>query len=190
MKNLLCFLLFFSISFNVSAEWKKETYKSSKGESQTFYINSLGKNIDLVVDMQQQIVYFTHKGKVLNGVDGVKFDGVFYDLTGKGIGDSFDAVIFLRKGYISDKWVELSVAKKIEINVDYFRLGNKVHAFYASKSLKELFPKDFPSPLSISETDKCKDIENLKDRANKIGNHAGVQAYENEYKDCLNNMSK
>lgn len=141
------FLISSIFAFNqiANAEWKKEVHKTFSGETTTYYVNKASNGAEIVVDMQQDHIAFVHRKTTINYVKGIKLDGTFYKETGKsGGGDDFSDAVFMSKSYSKEVWEKFLDAKKIEVNVEYFRLGDKVSTFNSTKSLRILFPREFP----------------------------------------------
>lgn len=126
------------------AEWKKEVNKKFSGETATYYVNRANNGAEIVVDVQQEHIAFVHSKTVINYVTGIKLDGIFYKETGRsGGGDDFSDAVFLRKNYSPESWDKFLDAKKIEVNVEYFKMGERASTFLSGKSLRSTFPKQF-----------------------------------------------
>lgn len=138
-KIFISLLLIFSTACH--ADWKVEKSKNFKGDSETFLVaKTLNDGTELWIDLQQKFAVIRNNRKTFNKVNGVKLDDVFYDVKGFASGDKFEYATFCHDSIDRDCYKNIFSAKKIEINVDYFRKGESVSKFIVNGS-SETFEK-------------------------------------------------
>jgi len=137
MKKLSVILLLL-ISINSFADWKVEDSKNFKGERQIYLVTKSSDGSEFWIDVQKQQLVYQHRGKLLNAISGIKIDGKYYEVEGVATGDSLDSSVICSTewSYVPDHKCYKAIfnAKKVEINVDYFRTGPKVSIFNINAS--------------------------------------------------------
>ena len=139
--KLIIFLLFFNSPLS-HADWVKGTHTSFSGKTYSYFINRASNGAEITV--LPDAVIFSHRKTVINYMEGMKLDGVYEERREKPAnGDDFTNLVIAFKED-SEMWNKILGSKKIEVNVNYFKTGFIVSTFNSRKSLKELFPSNFP----------------------------------------------
>jgi len=130
MKKLFLSALILGFSLAAYADWKVERSKNFSGADEKFLVaKTLSDGTELWIDLQQKFVVIRNNRKTFNKVNGVKLDGNYYDVVDKASGDMFEYVVFCQYSKNSDCYKNIFSAKKVEVNVEYFRTGEKVSTF-------------------------------------------------------------
>lgn len=118
-------------SISTHADWKYETTTNFKGEEQRYLVaKTLNDGTEFWIDLQKKFAVIRTKKRIINSVNGVKIDGRYFDVNGEHGGDRFEYSIICEMTRNNNCYRQLFNAKKIEVNVDYFRIGEMVSTFY------------------------------------------------------------
>lgn len=119
-----------------AASWRIVEEKSFKGDqAPPMYILEQGR--DRLVIVKSEMPYGNWKvvfdnPEIKNAMKGIKVDGEYIDCVGGTFGDGFIWV----EGCLaedSSTYQKILNAKKIEVNVDYYRKGQRVTTFSVNK---------------------------------------------------------
>ncbi|MEI7455862.1 MAG: hypothetical protein WCK93_03980 [Nitrosomonadales bacterium] len=137
--------LLIAISMPAVADWKKELVTNFKGEKYEFFSKKSSNGASLSYDTKDKFLTFSHPRHVLNGVNGIKIDGIYYDISEKTEAGDFYAISICMgaRPYLVNPYYEIRnncfeaamTASKIEVNVDYYQNGTTPVTFLINKPL-------------------------------------------------------
>jgi len=117
-----------------AASWRVVEEKNFKGEIEApMYLLEQGKNTLAVVKSEGgswKVVF--DNPEVKNAMKGIKVDGEYLDCQGGTFGDGYIWVEGCLS-FDSATYAKILKAKKVEVNVDYFRKGQRVTTFHVTK---------------------------------------------------------
>lgn len=130
MKKIFLAVIIIGFSVVTHADWRVEKSKNFSGADEKFLVaKTLGDGTELWIDLQQKFVVIRNNRKTFNKVNGIKLDGNYYDVVDKASGDMFEYVVFCQYSKHSECYKNIFSTKKVEVNVEYFRTGEKVSTF-------------------------------------------------------------
>ena len=92
MRKIIFLALLIAVSKPAVADWKKELVTNFKGEKYEIFSKKSSSGASLSYDTKDKFLIFSHPRHVLNGVNGIKIDGIYYDISEKTEAGDFYAI--------------------------------------------------------------------------------------------------
>lgn len=138
LKKLLPFILLFTLSSPLLAKWEEEKIADGKpGEFKTYYYKMNAQGHKLILDKYMQRLIFVQKDKVFKrDISGIKINGESVEVYAEQFNNYPEqtAILFVRR---MDALEKLSKANRIDVNVVYYREGEKVSTFIINEMAKK-----------------------------------------------------
>ena len=138
LKKLLPFILLFTLSSPLLAKWEEEKIADGKpSEFKTYYYKMNAQGHKLILDKYMQRLIFVQKDKVFKrDISSIKINGESVEVYAEQFNNYPEqtAILFVRR---MDALEKLSKANRIDVNVVYYREGEKVSTFIINETAKK-----------------------------------------------------
>jgi hypothetical protein len=138
LKKLLPLLLLLTFSSPLLANWEEEKVADGKaGEFKTYYYKMNAQGHKLILDKYMQRLIFIQKDKVFKrDISGIKINGESVEVYAEQFNNYPEqtAILFVRR---IDALERLSKANRIDVNVVYYREGEKTSTFIINEMIKK-----------------------------------------------------